>query len=216
MHEVGSRGPGGRIAILGYDDRWGEREYLYTFTDLCDRAGCHCVGNRVVCSQWGVLFVQAFHDWYHNRCEAVCECFEENSELFSDTESASDSSTDTWSSVGSVNNYQTDWAAENAARMRLVYASVAIANSSLNGRIIEQSTPPVPRAAPSRLNGGKPCLAGQAAGWTFSDFARGRCCSGYTFRALTASEAYVNYGLPIGNVMAGIATVGICLKTTSG
>jgi len=218
VREVGSRGPDGRIAILGYNDQWGEREYLYTFTDLCDRAGCRCVGNRVVCSNWGILFVPDFYHWYRNRCLHLCECFEENSDLFSDTasEAASDSSSETWSSLPNVNKYKTDWAAKNAQTMRLVYNPTIFANVSQNGRSIEHSAPPVASMVPNRLNGGKPCLAGQAAGWTFKNFARGQCCPGYGFHALTASELYVNYGLPVGDVVAGVSIVGICLKPISG
>ena len=219
MREVGSRGPGGRIAMLGYDDTWGEREYLYTFTDLCDRAGCHCLGDRVVCHHWGILFVPVFYQWYKDQCLAVCECFEEDPDLLlSNTtmESASSSSSDTGSTATSVNNYKLDWALDNAQKMRQVYSPSAVTNSLPNGRSIEDSALPASSSLPSRLNGGKPCLAGQAAGWTFQKYARGRCCPGYAFSELTASEAYVNYGLPIGNIVAGIWIVGMCLKSQPG
>lgn len=211
MREVGSRGPGGKIAILGFNDPWGEREYLYTFTDLCDRAGCHCLGNQVVCTNWGILFMPDFYHWYHDVCMESCECFEEDSDTMSETSSqASNASSTTWSSVSSNKR---DWAAENARKMRQVYSPIA---TTKNGRSIENSAPPASRTPPSRLTGKKPCLAGQAAGWTFDNFAKGHCCPGYSFQELSASEAYVNYGLPIGNIVAGIWTIGMCLKTVSG
>ena len=216
MREVGSRGPGGKIGMLGYDDPWGEREYVYTFTDICDRAGCHCEGDQAVCSHWGPLFVSQLYLWYKDDCLTRCECFQENSDILLTTESISDSAlSDTWSSVGSVKNHQSDWALYNARKMREVYGYSASANRSENGRDIEESTPSIADMLPNRLNGGKPCLAGQAAGWTFQDFTRGHCCPGYWFNRLTASEAYVNYGLPIGNIVSGIWVVGMCLKTIS-
>ena len=203
--------------MLGYDDPWGEREYVYTFTDICDRAGCHCEGDQVVCSNRGLLFVTEFYFWYKDQCASRCECFEEDLDVLLTTESLSNSSvSDTWSSVGSVKNYQSDWALYNAKKMREVYGYASSANNPENGRSIEDSTPSVSNRLPSRLRGRKPCLAGQAAGWTFQDFTKGHCCPGYAFNRLTASEAYVNYGLPIGNIVSGIWIVGICLKTTSG
>ena len=212
MHEVSPREPDGKISVLGYDDFWGEREYLYTMTDLCDRAGCHCINDRLVCSNlWGVLFVPAFHHWYYDRCMESCECFEEDL-----NSQASEISSDVSSSLESANSNHIDWAAENAEKMSEVYNSHSNHDASRNGREIEDSAPPASRLPQNRLTGGKQCLAGQAAGWTSDNFANGHCCPGYSFREMSASEAYVNYGLPIGNIVAGIWVVGMCLKGKSG
>lgn len=219
MGEVGSRGPGGRISILGYDDPWGEREYLYTFTDICDRAGCHCVGDRVSCNiDWGIFFVPDFYQHYSRLCLAVCECFEEDSSILSvsASETSSIASNDTRSSMTNAKNYQTDWAAQNAEKMRSIYSHIPSASGLQNGRDIEDSAPPGTSVSPNRIYGSKPCLAGEAAGWTFQNFANGHCCPGYTFNRLSASEAYGNYGLPIGDIVSGIWVVGVCLKILSG
>lgn len=218
MRQVGPRNRDGTIARLGYSDRWGEREYLYTFTDLCDRAGCRCSGSTVVCDNFSyILFMAQLHTRYQVDCLRSCECFEEDEDLEIGSVAASaNSSIDTWGSEPSVNDYENfDWASLNAQRMRQVYGHVLNTNAIENGRSIENSSP-VPVQPPSRLNGGKPCLAGQAAGWVFESGATGRCCPGYTFNALTASEAYVNYGLPINWIVAGVTSVGMCLKPASG
>lgn len=218
MRPVGRRNQDGTIARLGYDDRWGEREYLYTLTDLCDRAGCRCSGSTVVCNRFDyILFVVGFYIQYEADCLQKCECFEEDEDLEIECITASTNSTiDTCSSGSSVNNYKSsDLAALNAQTMKQVYGHFGVTKVIENGRDIEHSSP-VSVQPPSRLNGGKPCLAGQAAGWAFESGVTGRCCPGYTFNALTASEAYVNYGLPIGWIVAGVTIVGMCLKSASG
>lgn len=172
----------------------------------------------MVCDNFAyILFVAQLHSRYHVDCLRSCECFEEDEDLDIGSEAASaDSSVDTWGSASSVNNYDNfDLAASNAQRMKQVYGHVTATNAIENGRNIENSSP-VPVQPPSRLNGGKPCLAGQAAGWVFESGATGRCCPGYTFSALTASEAYVNYGLPIGWIVPGLTSVGMCLRSASG
>lgn len=217
MRQVGPRNPDGTIARLGYDDRWGEREYLYTFTDLCDRAGCHCSGSAVVCDNFAyILFVAPLNTRYRVDCLRSCECFEEDEDLDTGSVAVSaNSSIDTLASESSVNNYDNfDLAASNAQRMKQVYGHVTAANAIENGRNIEGSDP-VPFQPPSRLNGGKPCLAGQAADWVFESGTTGRCCPGYAFNALTASEAYVNYGLPINWIVAGVTSIGMCLRSAS-
>ena len=62
------------------------------------------------------------------------------------------------------------------------------------------------------------CLAGEAAGWTFKKFASKKCCQGYSFQALSAQEAYANYGVAphAGDIVAGIVTIGVCLKSLGG
>lgn len=197
--------------MLGFSDRWREREYLYTFTEVCDRAGCHCVGQQVICHDYGdVLFVPQFNVHYANKCLHYCACFEEDPTFSLETAEVLSQS----SSEPSVNSYQVDWAAHNAQKLREVYSGVSFSNSAPNGRSIEHSTPQSVR--PNRLNGGKPCFAGQAAGWVIESFASGKCCPGYSFSPLTASQAYVNYGLPIGYIVAGVTSVGLCLRTLSG
>ena len=219
MREVGKRFPDGEIFSLGYTDIWGEREYLYTMTDLCDRAGCHCVGNEVVCDNWEYrLFMPDLHSAYLAQCLQRCECFEEDSSVgVSTTAMLTDSEDDTESvsSEASVNNYATNWAAQNAQKMQEVYSPRPDPNGTENGRVIEQSAPPVVGTLPARLTHGKPCLAGQAGGWVFQNRAAQRCCPGYDYTALTASQAYVNYGLPIDYIVAG-ASVGMCLKALGG
>lgn len=216
MHEVGSRNRDGSIAVVGYDDRWGEREYLYTFTDICDRAGCHCSGSTVVCDNHGyILFVPEFFQYYVDDCLRECECFEEDPDVPMASSTISNFSSD-MSSTSSINNYEkVDLAAFNAQKMKQIYSPVTVNNAIENGRDIEHSTP-VTVQPPSRLTGGKPCLAGQAAGWTFESGSKGICCPGYAYDALTASEAYVNYGLPIGWIVAGVTSVGMCLKIEIG
>lgn len=108
----------------------------------------------------------------------------------------------------------TSRATANAQVMREVYFP---GGNLQNGRAIERSTPTNGTNGRNRLNtspgmAGK-CLAGQAAGWTHADVASKQCCPGYGFSALSASEAYVNYGIPIGDIVAGIASIGICLKS---
>ena len=220
MNEVGPRFPDGEIFALGYNDEWGERQYLYTLTDLCDRAGCHCMGNDVSCDNWEyTLFVTDLHTKYQALCLQRCTCFEEDSLIDESTTAAtSDSEADieSVSSNPSIKNYSNDWAADNAQKMRQVYSPIPQANGTENGRAIEQSAPPIVDALPARLNHGKPCVAGQAGGWVFENRAAQGCCPGYDFSALTPSQAYVNYGLPIGYIVAGVSSVGMCLKHKAG
>lgn len=221
MREVGSRNRDGSIGMLGYTDQWGEREYLYFLTDLCDRAGCLCVGTQIVCYDSGnILFVRVFQVRYEELCVASCRCFEEDVNVrYQTTEVPSDSSSNTWSSASSASStsdLDRDWAAENAQRMRQVYNPFFVTNYSQNGRSIENSGPPAANIPPNRLNKGRSCLAGQAAGWVFENYAARQCCPGYAFSALTTSEAYVNYGIPIGYLVAGVWSIGMCLKSISG
>ena len=56
------------------------------------------------------------------------------------------------------------------------------------------------------------CLAGEAAGWTFKGLAGHACCSGYSFNAMSAQEAFMIYGFPyVNDIIAGIVTIGVCL-----
>lgn len=161
----------------------------------------------MLCFNWGyVLFEQALYEAYREDCENACWCQEEastESDSESDDSSVSWSSSDTWSSADSTSR-DVDWAAENAQLLRNYYASVV--------RTFDTST----GVAPNRLNNGIPCRAGQAAGWVFASGASGKCCPGYSYTALTASEAYVLYGLPIGSIVAGVRSIGMCLKAVSG
>lgn len=167
----------------------------------------------VQCSNWGyVLFVRGFWDWYRRDCEVGCRCFEEEVGMGTGVDTGvgtgvgSTDSDSTWSSVGE------DWAGKNAQVMREVYLG---GGDVVSGRVLEQSNGS--SAVGNRLSNspgrvGK-CLAGQAAGWTYENVAGRRCCPGYGFSALTASEAFVNYGIPIGDVVAGLVSVGMCLKS---
>lgn len=205
MHPSGTN-PDGSM-ILSFSDFWGEQQQLFRLTELCDRAGCHCQGAEMLCFNWGyVLFEQALYEAYREDCENACWCQEEastESDSESDDSSVSLSSSDTWSSADSTSR-DVDWAAENAQLLRNYYASVV--------RTFDTST----GVAPNRLNNGIPCRAGQAAGWVFASGASGKCCPGYSYTALTASEAYVLYGLPIGSIVAGVRSIGMCLKAVSG
>lgn len=61
------------------------------------------------------------------------------------------------------------------------------------------------------------CLSGEAAGWTFKDLAETACCSGYSFNALSAQEAFMIYGFPyVSDIIAGIVTIGVCLPKLAG
>jgi len=114
----------------------------------------------------------------------------------------------TWSSVDTSEMVNEDWAAENAQVMRGVYFGGGGVQA---GRALEQSNTTTTNRLNSRPGRGS-CLAGQAAGWTYESVATKQCCSGYSFSALTASEAYINYGIPIGDIVAGVASIGMCLK----
>jgi len=60
------------------------------------------------------------------------------------------------------------------------------------------------------------CLAGEEAGWTFEKSAAETCCSGYSFNALTAQEAHMLFNLPyVSDIITGLITIGICLKSIS-
>lgn len=56
------------------------------------------------------------------------------------------------------------------------------------------------------------CSAGEAAGWMLRGV--GRCCVEYSFRALTAQEAYETYGIApyASDISAAAATWGVRLK----
>ncbi|CAD6579974.1 MAG: hypothetical protein ASARMPRED_009311 [Alectoria sarmentosa] len=200
--------PDGSI-ILSFTDVWGERQLLFRFTDLCDRAGCHCEGDEMMCFNNGyVLFENALYEMYGGDCESACRCLEEGlneaaSEPDEGSVSSSSLSSDTWSSADSTSR-DVDWAAENAQLLRNYYASLVREFDSSTGE------------APNRLNNGIPCLAGQAAGWVLARGEIGQCCPGYSFNALTASEAYVLYGVPIDYIVAGVRSIGMCLKSISG
>lgn len=57
------------------------------------------------------------------------------------------------------------------------------------------------------------CLAGENTGWTFEKSAAKTCCPDYYFKALTAQEAHMLYGLPyVSDIVAGKVTVGFCAK----
>lgn len=61
------------------------------------------------------------------------------------------------------------------------------------------------------------CLGGEANGWTFKALAETACCSGYSFNALSAQEAYMIYGIPyVSDIVAGIVTIGVCLPNLGG
>ena len=60
--------------------------------------------------------------------------------------------------------------------------------------------------------GHEACLTGEAAGWTSKGLAETACCSGYSFNALSAQEAFMIYGFPyISDIIAGIVTISACL-----
>ena len=64
--------------------------------------------------------------------------------------------------------------------------------------------------------GHRACLAGEAAGWTFKTLAGTACCSGYSFNALSAQEAFMVSGFPyISNIIANLATNGVCLPKSA-
>ena len=58
----------------------------------------------------------------------------------------------------------------------------------------------------------KGCLAGEPSGWTIRESAK--CCTGYSFHALTAQEAYATYGgAPYaGDIIAAASALGVCVK----
>lgn len=85
-----------------------------------------------------------------------------------------------------------------------------------DGRIV--TLPENLRNAVTRLNldgailGHGACLAGEAAGWTFKRLAGAACCSGYSFNALSAQEAFMIYGFPcVSDIITGLVTVGVCI-----
>ena len=56
------------------------------------------------------------------------------------------------------------------------------------------------------------CLAGEAAAWTFKRLAEAACCTGYSFNALSAQEAFMIYGFPyVSDIITGLVTIGVCL-----
>ncbi len=90
--------------------------------------------------------------------------------------------------------------------------------------VILIGTPGRPSNVVNRLNpdgaamGHGACLAGRAVGWTFQRFASKYCCQGYSFRELTAQEAYGNYGVApyAGGIVTGALTIGVCLRSVAG
>lgn len=151
----------------------------------------------MVCYNWGyVLFENALYNWYEDDCVLACHC--EEPETGRTTSSSTNS---TWSSADSKDQ---DWAEENAQLMREHYAT-------LNGHSALRMN-----RTHNRLNTQLPCRAGEAAGWVFESRALKDCCPGYLFNALTAQEAYVNYGVPISYIIAGVISIGICLKPKPG
>ena len=75
--------------------------------------------------------------------------------------------------------------------------------------------------AANRLNpdgagpGHEACLAGEAAGWTFERLAETTCCSGYSFNAMSAQDAFMIFGMPyVSDIVAGIVTIGVCLPNS--
>ena len=61
------------------------------------------------------------------------------------------------------------------------------------------------------------CLAGQAAGWTFERLAGTACCSGYSYKAVSAQEAFMIYGFSsVSEIVTGLAAIGFCLPISGG
>ena len=59
------------------------------------------------------------------------------------------------------------------------------------------------------------CLAGEAVGWTKGSTGTS-CCSGYSFNALSAREAFMIYVFPyVSDIIAGLATNGVFLPMSA-
>ncbi len=84
------------------------------------------------------------------------------------------------------------------------------------GRVV--NLPEDLQRAATRLNpmgAHEACLAGEATGWTFKRLAGKTCCSGYSFKALSAQEVFTIYGFRyVSDIIAGIVTLGVCLPNS--
>ena len=59
------------------------------------------------------------------------------------------------------------------------------------------------------------CFDGEVAGWTFERLAGTACCSGCSFKALSAQEAFRIYSFrSVGEIITGLVAIGVCLPTS--
>ena len=168
---------------IQYVDQWGQVEYIDDLEGLCDRAGCQCVGPVINCNQvQSLLYEPAIAAAYAEQCFHTCQRL-----VIPET----------------ANTSNTTNAAKNLVDL---------------GDGTTMILPEILRNKVDRLNpdgavlGHGACLAGEASGWTFERLAGKACCSGYSFNALRAQEAFMIYGHPyVSDLIAGILTNGLCL-----
>lgn len=190
-------------------------DILYTSDQLCDRAGCRCVGSTMLCSIEGTRFYNsAISALYHEKCASRCRCVEEiDSDPDSDT---------TWSSAGSAassdgesdgqpgggsdgedngSEYSDDsiydhWA-HNMAVIRANYDHGKAKNP------VHDKT-----CLPSRLGQCNSCMAGPAAGWTLKST---DCCPEYSLETITPQEAFTQFAMPVSILITNHISVGVCM-----
>ena len=178
-----------RIPHIIFTDANGEEEYIVSRDDLCYFAGCKCVKGAVVCPRdFGqVHFVLEIYNAYVDECFHTCHCEALPGETSANTVQLGE--------IPGVGN-----------NVNLI-GNLGGPNNAVN------------RNNPNGLAlGTGACLAGPTAGWTFKALADKACCSGYTFAELTPQQAYSSWGVmpTAAEVIAGVATMGVCLKAVQG
>ena len=181
----------GRYPYLIYSDENGEEEYIANKDDLCYHAGCKCEEGSVICTRdvGQRYFVQEIYDHYVDECFHTCHCL-----AVPEPEETSANTVQLGEIPGVGNNVN-------------LIGNLGGPNNAVN------------RNNPNGLAlGTGACLAGPTAGWTFKALANKACCSGYTFAALTPQQAYASWGVmpSAAEVIAGIPTMGVCLKAAQG
>ena len=177
----------GTVESIQYIDQWGEVQYINDLEGLCDRAGCQCIGPVINCNQvQSLLYEPAIAAAYAEQCFHTCQCL---------------------AIPETANTTNTTNAATNL--VDIGDGTTVILPETLRNTV-------------NRLNpdgavlGHGACLAGEASGWTFERLAGTACCSGYSFNALSAQEAFMIYGLPyVSDLIAGIVTIGLCLPESA-
>lgn len=190
-------------------------DILYTSDQLCDRAGCHCVGSRMICSIEGTRFYNsAISAVYHEKCASRCRCVEE---LSSDPESDT-----TWSSAGSGASSNGESSGESGGDLTETEDGSEYSDDSIhdhwahNMAVIRanydhgKAKNPVhdKTCLPSRLGQCNSCMAGPAAGWTFNS---ADCCPEHSLEIITPQEAFTQFAMPVDILVTNHISVGVCL-----
>ncbi|KAL9003913.1 MAG: hypothetical protein Q9188_003251 [Gyalolechia gomerana] len=180
----------GNVLSLVYTDSWGETQYILEMEGLCSRAGCQCIAGGVTCANFhDPFFERSIFRHFYTLCRAGCTCMVVYE--------------------GRIFDHVDDPGLRNGPQDLSIGGNIHLIHE--RGRTPNVRTRDNPHGSPS---GGAACLKGEAAGWTLREWRRTKCCSGTTFKALSAQTAYSIYGVApfSSDIVTNHVTIGVCLE----